>query len=453
MKNIAFAIAGYVGRPFPTQRTPGFPGCFSWRTAVRIELINMGAAASMSEQVQNTRDVPNELQSWTALPQLAEGTDSDGRLDYRAWEFDIWRLDEEQLLQLSMLIANDLRFPQTFGFGTSIWCNFVWEAQRLMNTSINPYHSYRHVMDVAQTCACIVKTFSASFWLSDLDVFALYVSAIVHDLEHPGTNNVYQVNACTPLAIRYNDISVLENHHCARAFDVFMLPQCNITSTLKPDQRKFLRKTIIALVLTTDMTQHFSLRAELDAVITRHSKDGAPTKLDEKESLTVLKSIIHTSDISNTAKPWDICKRWSDLVLQEFFAQGDREKAEGLPVSMNCDRDTTKQDELSMNFTDFIVAPLFFSMAKLLPKMITVCKTLEVNRAKWHELYIARTMETPDDAARAEALQKWQDRAVQFSEKMVALEKTVEASWTVHPTVIERGESSTELKQSHELKQ
>ena len=32
--------------------------------------------------------------------------------------------------------------------------------------------------------------------------------------------NFVQVNARTELAIRYNDISPLENHHCAVAFDI-----------------------------------------------------------------------------------------------------------------------------------------------------------------------------------------------------------------------------------------
>ena len=33
------------------------------------------------------------------------------------------------------------------------------------------------------------------------------------------------------------------------------------------------------------------------------------------------------------------------------------EKKEGLPVSMLCDRDSTWQDESSVNFIDFIVCP------------------------------------------------------------------------------------------------
>jgi high affinity cGMP-specific 3',5'-cyclic phosphodiesterase 9 len=35
-----------------------------------------------------------------------------------------------------------------------------------------------------------------------------------HDLDHPGVNNAFQMNALTNLALAYNDMSPLENHHC-----------------------------------------------------------------------------------------------------------------------------------------------------------------------------------------------------------------------------------------------
>lgn len=54
--------------------------------------------------------------------------------------------------------------------------------------------------------------------LTPVEVFALLTAAFCHDLEHPGTNNAYQVNSQTDLAIRYNDVSVLENHHAALCF-------------------------------------------------------------------------------------------------------------------------------------------------------------------------------------------------------------------------------------------
>ena len=61
----------------------------------------------------------------------------------------------------------------------------------------------------------------------------------------------------------------------------------------------------------------------------------------------------------------DICtpgmhaRRWSVRLLEEFFAQGDRERAAGLAVSPMMDRTATSTALSQMNFIEFIVAPLY----------------------------------------------------------------------------------------------
>jgi len=48
----------------------------------------------------------------------------------------------------------------------------------------------------------------------------MLISGAMHDVDHPGYNNLYMVNTKSPLAVRYNDISVLENYHIATAFKI-----------------------------------------------------------------------------------------------------------------------------------------------------------------------------------------------------------------------------------------
>lgn len=52
----------------------------------------------------------------------------------------------------------------------------------------------------------------------------------------------YQINARTELAVRYNDISPLENHHCAVAFQILAQPECNIFTNVQPDGFKQIRQ-------------------------------------------------------------------------------------------------------------------------------------------------------------------------------------------------------------------
>jgi len=51
--------------------------------------------------------------------------------------------------------------------------------------------------------------------------------------------------------------------------------------------------------------------------------------------------LVHAADIGNPARPFSICKEWTFKVLKEFFAQGDKERALSLDISILCDRKTT----------------------------------------------------------------------------------------------------------------
>jgi len=73
-------------------------------------------------------------------------------------------------------------------------------------------------------------------------------------------------------------------------------------------------------------------------------------------------------------------------VVQEFFRQGDIEKAQHLPVSPNMDRDQHNQPQISLGFSDFVVQPYFEAFVELLPDASLLLTTLADNRLQWLEL-------------------------------------------------------------------
>lgn len=103
--------------------------------------------------------------------------------------------------------------------------------------------------------------------IGDLEVFILIVSCICHDLDHPGYNNIYQINARTELALRYNDISPLENHHCSVAFRVLEAPECNILASLDNPTYRVVREGIIRCILATDMARHNEILGQFTDII------------------------------------------------------------------------------------------------------------------------------------------------------------------------------------------
>ena len=63
----------------------------------------------------------------------------------------------------------------------------------------------------------------------------------------------------SPLALLYNDKSVLENHHVSYLFRVMKdFPESNILGNLSRDDFMEFRQLVVDMILATDMSFHFS---------------------------------------------------------------------------------------------------------------------------------------------------------------------------------------------------
>ena len=95
--------------------------------------------------------------------------------------------------------------------------------------------------------------------LQTLDIFVLLVSTLVHDVDHNGLNNSFHINSQSPLAVLYNDISVLENHHCSFANKLLGRTENNIFANMEAEEQHSARTRMISCVLSTDMSTHFDV--------------------------------------------------------------------------------------------------------------------------------------------------------------------------------------------------
>tara|TARA_B110000285_G_scaffold234498_1_gene311696 strand:+ start:1757 stop:2086 length:330 start_codon:yes stop_codon:yes gene_type:complete len=97
--------------------------------------------------------------------------------------------------------------------------------------------------------------------LTDIDIFTSLISGAAHDMDHPGTNNVFETKTRSKLALLYNDSAVLENHHTASFF--FLLEniqqECNILANFSQADIDSIRKSIIENIMCTDMSKHPSI--------------------------------------------------------------------------------------------------------------------------------------------------------------------------------------------------
>ena len=103
------------------------------------------------------------------------------------------------------------------------------------------------------------------------------------------------------LAIRYNDISVLENHHVSTGFKVGK--ELKVFNKMERDDYKKFRQLVIIMVLGTDMSKHFQSLGKFKGKFERENTD-----LQREDKELMLEICIHIADISNPAKPWKLCE-------------------------------------------------------------------------------------------------------------------------------------------------
>ncbi|KFM78041.1 High affinity cAMP-specific and IBMX-insensitive 3',5'-cyclic phosphodiesterase 8A, partial [Stegodyphus mimosarum] len=208
-----------------------------------------------------------------------------------------------------------------------------------------------------------------------MDEVISLIAAVVHDVDHPGRNSAFLCNTGNELAILYNDLSVLESHHSALSFKLAMSSEkVNIFQNLSKDAYKEVRRSIIDMVLATEMTKHFehlskfvnvftkSVEAEEDELETSLEPSSADlAAMSTPENIILVKRIlIKCADVSNPAKPLNSCKEWAYRIAEEYIAQTDEEKSKGLPIVMPAfDRAKCSIPKSQMGFIDYFVNDMF----------------------------------------------------------------------------------------------
>uniref|UniRef100_A0A8C5WUE1 Phosphodiesterase n=1 Tax=Laticauda laticaudata TaxID=8630 RepID=A0A8C5WUE1_LATLA len=203
--------------------------------------------------------------------------------------------------------------------------------------------------------------------IPSLELMALYVAAAMHDYDHPGRTNAFLVATSAPQAVLYNDRSVLENHHAAAAWNLFMSrPEYNFLIHLDHVEFKHFRFLVIEAILATDLKKHFDFVAKFNAKV---NDDAGIDWTNENDRLLVCQMCIKLADINGPAKYKDLHLKWTDGIVNEFYEQGDEEASLGLPISPFMDRSAPQLAKLQESFITHIVGPLCnsYDSAGLMP--------------------------------------------------------------------------------------
>lgn len=189
-------------------------------------------------------------------------------------------------------------------------------ACRAAYNSFVPYHNFRHVIDVLQATFSFLVHVGAlppyprdatdstptsrsplATLIGPFEALTLLVTAIGHDVGHPGVNNGFLITLNAPLAQLYNDRSVLESFHCAAYSQILRRYWPAVF------MNKQMRGLMISSILATDMGLHFDYMKKMgdlqDKLHENNSTDGWTGRQTEEHKALACALLIKCADISN----------------------------------------------------------------------------------------------------------------------------------------------------------
>lgn len=237
-----------------------------------------------------------------------------GSWSFSAHDFN----DDELLLGALAMLQHALTMPelQDWHMDSDELLIFLLASRTAYNEFVL-YHNFRHVVDVLQALFTFLVQIGTlppyppgstpqsglphsaiGNLLKPFDALTLLISAIGHDVGHPGVNNAFLVALNSPLAQLYNDRSVLESFHCAAYSQILRRYWPSVFADIG------MRKLMINSILATDMGLHFKYMSDLGNLQDKlahnnFTTDGWSVKVCEEYKDLACGLLIKCADISN----------------------------------------------------------------------------------------------------------------------------------------------------------
>ncbi|KAK9477151.1 hypothetical protein V1514DRAFT_334673 [Lipomyces japonicus] len=331
------------------------------------------------------------------IPPITDQRSSYLRDLVRLWDFPVNILTDDELFHAAFFIFKDtftLPGISQFVISDDKLFNFLFTVRGSYVPS-NPYHNFRHAVDVLQATYFFFLSMgklpsihnleqdyksSLSRIIEPADVLTLLVTAIGHDVGHPGVSNAFLIAVRSPIAQIYSDKSVLESFHSATLLQILK----DKWPVLVQDNE--IKITITEAVLATDMGVHFEYMKRLD----RMKRYGLENT--DRGKRLLCSTLIKCADVSNVARELEISTHWGQVLTEEFKIMADLEVKAGLkpaPENGPTSQAPNKQKEINdlaksqILFIDSFALPLFTAVSKVIPELTYTTTYMAQNREVW----------------------------------------------------------------------
>jgi hypothetical protein len=123
---------------------------------------------------------------------------------------------------------------------------------------------------------------------------------------------------------------------------------------------------MIELILSTDMSNHSKVTSIMKNLFF-DDDNFYKKKFNMEEQQNIMNFLLHTADISHCSKNFNISFKWTELLNQEFWREGDEEKEKKLQIGFLCDRNNADTPRSQVGFIKGIVLPTFEILYKAFP--------------------------------------------------------------------------------------
>ncbi|PCH39434.1 HD-domain/PDEase-like protein [Wolfiporia cocos MD-104 SS10] len=326
-----------------------------------------------------------------------------------AWNFEPHKLPEEEVLACSYILFEALfridGLQHAVGIPLNRIASFLQHLRQVYRQG-NSYHNFQHALDVFQATyhflfrAGVVPPVSILLqadnrtWRRDKDhrssnlmscltpedLLVLSIAAIGHDVGHPGLTNAFMKNARTPLAVVYDDKSVLEQMHYSL---ILQIMRHNGLGELldRPQHGPAFRKLLLGTVLATDL----SLHAEFMANFTELAGPQGHTVGEHKRKVLVCQALIKCADISNPCRPYSVSKHWVAALESEWSCQLMLERHLHLPATVKPSNDSLGEARGQVWFISTFTLPLFLLVARGIPELEEFAQQCRENLSMWEQ--------------------------------------------------------------------
>ncbi|XP_022129460.1 probable 3',5'-cyclic phosphodiesterase pde-5 isoform X2 [Pieris rapae] len=247
-----------------------------------------------------------------------------------------------------------------------------------------PYHNFDHGWSVAHAMYVMLKNDNENRFDNKMRQ-ALFVASLCHDLDHRGYTNKYLNETASPLATMYST-SPLEHHHFNITVKILYQNGHDIFAHMAHEECRDILKDIEHCILATDLAAFFpnmkKMKSilEVDTVQQFNWNDPDNCKLAMAISMTA-------ADLSASTKPWDIQIKTVQVIFEEFYEQGDKERAAGkIPMPMMDRYKPEEQATSQVSFLEQICVPCYEILQEILPNTKPMYEMVGKNLESWRSI-------------------------------------------------------------------